>query len=433
MSIITFSILIAVILLVLYIKYKKKIFRYLRSPLYYCWVLLLVSNLGYAHYIQIGLRIIAILFSWTIIIVQRKGKVSLTVTKGAQIVLANIIVCLMSAAWSVSPAQTLFKSVELLTVLAVLCCIYRQEMDKSVFTIKILDVMMITLVILIAITFVGFFAVPSYFANTGYSASVSYLGRRIGEGILGANSSSALAAIVIAWIILLKYKRHIIIYLTLALCLGVMIFAQSRASLALIPIILFLRFFRPNQKYMFLYLIIIVCLIGFAVSKIDVIFAYLLRGQNSHEIASFSGREMMWSYAFNYIRERPFLGYGFGAGGEMVGKILPGLFNGMQHMHNGIIEQLLGTGIVGLLMLLLQPTLVLVYAVSNTIKQGLRGNLFDWFLIAFYLIRSLTSLGFASWLSPEIMLWFMYIVVLKNGRSIQNTYNKSACERRIRS
>lgn len=176
-----------------------------------------------------------------------------------------------------------------------------------------------------------------------------------------------------------------------------MLFSQSRASLILIPLIAFLRLFKPKSKYTSLYLMLIFVILLFLAINIDLLLSYLLRGQSAADFNSLSGRKMIWSYAFEYISKCPILGYGFGAGGELVGQVLPGAFNGLQHMHNGIVETLLGTGTLGCILIVLPYLFISLTVFKRLLKEGIKNNLYDIVILSFFAIRTYTSLGIGSW------------------------------------
>ena len=214
------------------------------------------------------------------------------------------------------------------------------------------------------------------------------------------------------WVILLTYKKNIWIYGILFVSMLSMLFSQSRSSLILIPVIILLRLFKPRSKYTTFYMIIIIGVCAIGIINIDLIYSYILRGQSISELTSLSGRKMMWSYAFEYIDKRPLFGYGFGAGGEMIGRILPGAFNGFQHMHNGVVETLLGTGVIGCVFILLQYFYIGINVFVRVTKTGIKNNLYEIILLLFFAIRTYTSLGVGSWQSLEIIVWYVLLFAL---------------------
>lgn len=70
----------------------------------------------------------------------------------------------------------------------------------------------------------------------------------------------------------------------------------------------------------------------------------LLPGKEEHEIISLKGRTYIWGSFWKLIQDEPLLGYGFGVVSRM-GKLFGGIST--THAHNGWIEVLLNTGILG--------------------------------------------------------------------------------------
>ncbi len=414
---IRFAAVILVLLLGLFCLKKKKINAYLDSSVYYyCWAIMLVSNLGFPSSIQYATRILGIAISWFFLLFQSKGRLLLKKVMPGELLLIYLIICGLSTVWSVSLLQTLVKSVELFTDLILIWTLYTFE-DPKQFVIKILNVMVVVFGVLLAVTLVGFIVWPSYFADTGTMASRSALGIRLGAGLLGANKSSALAAICVAWCLLINYEKKWSVYLLLALCAIVMWFSQSRASLAMIPVILLFKLHKPKDKYKLLYIGLIIVGIALVITNFNTLYVYLLRGQTVEQLQGGTGRVNIWHAAISYINKKPILGYGFGSGGELVAKNLYGIAT----MHSAIYETLLGTGCVGLFLLCTQYMYVAIRVVKNTLKYGVKNNLFDLFLLIYFLIRSLTSVGIGNWHSQEVMLWYYFMFAVSRS-SIQMVY-----------
>ena len=154
------------------------------------------------------------------------------------------------------------------------------------------------------------------------------------------------------------------------------------------------------------------------VVNFDLLCTYLLRGQTIEQFRSGTGRIDIWNTALPYIENRPVVGYGFGAGGEIVAKNLFGLAT----MHSAIYETLLGIGVIGLCSLCIQYFYVAIRVINNVLKYGFNNNLMDLFLLLYFLIRSLTSVGIGNWHSQEIMIWYYFMFAVSGSESIQLTY-----------
>jgi O-antigen ligase len=107
-------------------------------------------------------------------------------------------------------------------------------------------------------------------------------------------------------------------------------------------------------------------IIGLAVVFYEFVLKYLERGQGVRNIATLSERTMVWHASFLAIESRPFIGYGFIAGGK---NALRDHWNSTNwvppHAHSEFIQALLSGGI---------PAAVLVVAIYGTVLwYGIRG------------------------------------------------------------
>ena len=90
------------------------------------------------------------------------------------------------------------------------------------------------------------------------------------------------------------------------------------------------------------------------------------RGQSTEMIMSLSGRTVWWASAVNAWLEQPLTGFGFGVGGRFVA--LERIGEGhVSSVHSGILEVLLGVGIIGLL-----PLLYVLFRVVRFTLEALR-------------------------------------------------------------
>lgn len=425
MSIQLFSALTIILLIfTLFIK-RREIREFTAGDLYYCCLVLMIAAiLKYPTTIQYALRVIALIMSWFVILLKSRFKITLEKKNlSSKLILLFVLAAFLSVIFSYNMFESFIKVVEVMTDFMLLWQIYKFE-GYSKFVIKTYKVLYYVCFVLLVITAFGFVLVPSVFANTGYSASNSLLGIRIGNGLIGANTASAFAIICLTWVIFVKEKLDFNTFIVVGICAYVMLFSQSRASLAMIPIMIFLRLFKPNSKYYIFYILIVVVVAVAVIHNKDLLFQYLLRGQSTSQIQSMSGRVDMWKIALDYFSERPILGYGYGVGGSYVSQYLTGGFKGIQHMHNGFVETIVDTGVIGLTLLLFQVVYCVGIAICNTLKMGIKNNMIDLLLVAYFIIRSYTSLGFGNWHSMELILWYYMLLSIRQGKSIQIMLNR---------
>jgi exopolysaccharide production protein ExoQ len=132
---------------------------------------------------------------------------------------------------------------------------------------------------------------------------------------------------------------------------------SSTAVLCIIaPIICFLLFKNLKIKINYLTIFILgnICLIIFQAVYINNIYSFetvnqLMKTYLNRDI-SFTGRDAIWFYVLEVIKQRPILGYGyftFWGYNELENFIYSNTFYGFSSAHNGILEMLLQLGMVG--------------------------------------------------------------------------------------
>lgn len=127
------------------------------------------------------------------------------------------------------------------------------------------------------------------------------------------------------------------------------LFASGRQGLAVlvVSVALVILALRP---WAFL-LVFLPGAIAVAIAFGESILGAASRGQSTEMLMSLSGRTVWWASAVNAWLEQPLTGFGFGVGGRFVA--LERIGEGhVSSVHSGILEVLLGVGIIGLIPLL---------------------------------------------------------------------------------
>lgn len=422
MSIYLFVFSSFLLLFFLYIVFRKSVKSFVGDDVFiYCLVLMMASILNYPTYIQYGARVFAVFMSWFVIIYKTRLKFIIDWSIGSKLTIPFLIYSLLSTSYSYNFFVSFFKVTEVLTDFILLNLIWTKE-GREQFIKKIFFIFICFFLFLLLITALGFELVPSVFSNSGYSASKSFLGVRIGNGIIGANTASALSVICFSWLFLTQKKIGLFGLAIIIISLFCMLFAQSRTTIAIIPIVLLLRLFKKHTNNTFGYFIFICCIICVFINNLDNVLLYLKRGQTVEQLTGFSGRVEMTRIALDFFYER-LIGYGYGVGSDVVSQFFSGRFIGIQHLHNALLETLVDTGIIGTLLLFVQVIYCYMVILINTLKSGLKNNMIDVVLLIFFTLRSITSLGVGNWHSVEILLWYYMLISLKYGNGIQNVFN----------
>lgn len=398
--------------LLLFIFKKNKIDNFLGNNrfLYYCLSIMFISNLGFSSVIQFSMRIFGVVYSFIILLLYLKKYNNIKINKPFLLIFIYIVFCLFSTLYSVSKVQTLFKSIELLIDFFIVITLYSIE-DREKFVIRTFQTIFVISFFLLISNILSFILLSSKYSGS----KKSLLGFRL-NGFLGSNKAGALSVICIIWVLLLKNRKDKMYYSVLLISILTAFLSQSRSTLILIPVILFIKMYQPKDR--FKYFIIFLLILLFVLNNMDLIWTYVLRGQTESQMADLTGRVNMWEASYKYIRERPVFGYGFGAGGEIVALNM----YGASTMHSGIYETLLGTGYTGLILLMIQYFYVFIKVFFRTISSGIKNNLADIIFVLYFLIRSYTSLGIANWHSQEIVIWYLIFIVLC-GNSLQKAFD----------
>lgn len=403
-----FAGLCTITLLLIVITYKKRIVRYIGSnPYYYCWAIMMVSNLGFPGQIQYVTRLLGVAISLLTMIKTERFCFELKKNRFATVLFFYIAFCMFSTIYSNDKLQTFIKSIELFTDLMLIWLIYSKE-GKKAFTGKVLNITMLVWFSLITLSLAGSILLPDYFLS--YTTD-TYLGVRLTARFLSANGMSFYALVCFVWLLLLDNRRTYIRYIMLVICVLVMLLAQSRTTLVFLPVALVGKLFAISKKKTVVYWVFLAAAFMIIIAEYEAFVSYFMRGQNVESLVSLTGRANMWAESERYISANPFWGYGFGVGGELVAEELFGIGT----MHSAFYETLLGTGVIGFSFIALQVFLTIFSIVKNTIKHGLRSNVFDILLVLILLVTSYTSEGIANWHSPIAMLWYYFMFSLLCG------------------
>src|SRR5919202_1940454 len=111
----------------------------------------------------------------------------------------------------------------------------------------------------------------------------------------------------------------------------------------------------------------------------DRLIPYLTRNQGSENLLT--GRVPLWEALIVDLKQHPLVGVGFGAywNPSSLAHMQQKFFVAAVNAHNGYIDEILATGIIGLSLLLMFWAYVIVVAV-NRVR---RGDSFGWLVIMF--------------------------------------------------
>ncbi|MCD8096229.1 MAG: O-antigen ligase family protein [Ruminococcus sp.] len=379
------------------------------DPVYAVWFLLSISMFDYTpSVLQYGIRGAAILFG--LFIVLRTQELMLPRNLAVVLFFVYILYCGLSTMWSVDALQSAVKAAELLVdVLVVSTAIRTYGVEEA--ASKLVKITVTVSVLVEVYVIFGFMLMNSTF----FKVSKGILGRQLTGVIVSADSLCAMSILLICFYLNAEKSRTKNLILIMAFV--ELILGQARTSLVSAVIILAIYFFRTKRKYLYISVAAVVLFIAF--QNWDTLVAYFIRGTDEVNMQTMSGRTTMWSQARTLIAERPWFGYGFGSGGEIVSSQI-----NMSSLHSGIYETLMGVGLVGFVQIVAIYIITLIYLIRSCIRDGISNSVFEIMFLIDMSIRTYMSTGLGGWQSQHMMIFIVLMFALPWGgvfRSTQNT------------
>lgn len=256
----------------------------------------------------------------------------------------------------------------------------------------------------------------------------SVSGGRLGMGVTHATQLSLFAALLFWFSFGTRRSRHRILWWVWRIfLLYVLIAAKSRISLVGFVAAGCCYFFFCTRDYLrrgivisAISLVAFTCLFAFSLGQgwAGGMSDYMKRGQDTKELASFTGRSFIWKHTARKAQETPIAGHGFGVSRLTMGKV-PGMIWEPPHCHNEALEVFFSTGLLGLVpfvaMVLYNTKWVwdpvgLEHAFSRTLA------LHAMCLVLMLLISFMFEVRLSGPLSPIQPLYFFYLMTLDRKR-----------------
>jgi O-antigen ligase len=245
-------------------------------------------------------------------------------------------ICAISAIWSPLPTFTMYRSIEFMAMLmgAVIALTYATDFIKAERTFLLVSVIVIVLGMLLIVKFYGLSTSLRHWHTNTYTASAAMvLCYCFGEYFNCEKSRKRLLKWVgffaLAVVVLGTSSSSFI-----AVIMGVLFTAMLYRKVALFVI---------GSLFM-----LVILLVNMLVTiDLSVLFPVLFPGKSETEIYTLTGRVQMWESFFDLILESPTIGHGFAVLSTGRG----GVFSA--DPHNSIFSVLLGTGLIGLIVVLI--------------------------------------------------------------------------------
>jgi len=252
-------------------------------------------------------------------------------SSSSKYLLSYYLVCIISFSWSYFAKYTVFRSVEMISlIILIFLCMVSYE-----------DFFTAEKAFLIGSIILTLFGVLMHFRLGGAQISLSKL---------HTNQYSAMAAMAFVYCLGERFeaarvrKRNLTRLAVFFGCLTLLGTSATSNTAAFAGAAIILLLARKRKVEIFFFILAGSTALYWAGSLKGFWTDILLPGKTEHEILTLSGRTYLWTNYVRLIAERPLLGYGFAVVSRM------GSFWGTvstTNTHNGYIEVLLSTGILG--------------------------------------------------------------------------------------
>jgi len=309
----------------------------------------------------------AALIAFAILIVFKTfRKVVKPSTLAFRAVIVYALIALISVIWSYVPIATLGKSVELVVgCLVIWAALSTTNADQKL--IAILYAIMGSICIQLSIVFVGYVLGIDGFREAGAWGLAELIEQRAVAPFISANGVGYLSALMIAFLLNIYLVRALSLRGLIGfglLAFSTLLLSGSRTSLAMAAIVIILGTFKNRKKLMYIFIPFLIFVLVLSSQKI---FDFLQGETADSNFTSLSGRTVLWESALNHFLEKPLIGEGFGVGSRVVFYFAPldGFEETISTVHNGLMELLLGVGIVGFIPWIISILVMIAYAVKN--------------------------------------------------------------------
>jgi O-antigen ligase len=260
--------------------------------------------------------------------------------------LLYIIIGITSTTWSASPIGTLAKSGEVF--MGVFILIKTLNGEDSIYRLRrLINLLVAFHSLVLTYALIGFMVFPESFS---YPVG-GFFPRRMEMHFFSADSVSNYSAFL-ATTFLARYlspdnhKKNNAYLLLYFYFVFILVLGQGRTGMGILAIGTFILFLRTRTLSTVLVSPILISGIVYFFS--EPLTKLFLRGQDNEMLYSLSGRSTLWKWGWQSFLDDPLFGKGFGVGSRVVfSKTTAGFPENISTVHNGILEVLLGVGILG--------------------------------------------------------------------------------------
>jgi O-antigen ligase len=249
------------------------------------------------------------------------------------ILLLYYLFCLSSSIWSRNPVFTLYRSFEIIVLIIFIYNLLASYEDfdlKEKVTIKSLLLFLCLFLIM-------------YLKDNGLSRGISGFHTNAYTVFSGAGFVYCLGEFFSAS----GKRKNFLLWSLPFLLAGLLIGTSLASNVATICGLSIIFIFQKKYRR---YLVVIVVIVGIYLFLLDdaksFFYDFFLGGRSEQQLSTLTGRKVLWDAYFRMIKTNPLIGNGFAVGARIASG-----FGGISttNTHNGFLEVILGTGIIGCL------------------------------------------------------------------------------------
>lgn len=249
-----------------------------------------------------------------------------------------------SSGYAVTPVYSLIASSSVL-----LAFLFLMSVGRTFGPQGIRELIAVSAIVLCLASMFAYFAVPTFGRMQDWEHGQFVMTSRL-QGILGsANAAGATAGLGLIFFSALVWRWRwlkVMIGCVLIFCLIASDNRMAMGATALAFATMGLFNFQSRSLLVALVAVALsIGLLAFAVAG-DAILALVARSGSAEEVASATGRTVIWSAVLDLWQDRPLFGYGFASSQTLLPKH-PALFKAAAHAHNLYLEILFAGGLVG--------------------------------------------------------------------------------------
>lgn len=245
------------------------------------------------------------------------------------------------------------------------------------------------------------------------------LGRRFSCGSITPSVMSILLLLIYAYGLIMYFKKKKIVYLLyLVFAVFIAIISISKTALVSICVITIIYILITNNFKRFLPILTFSILL-FSFFESQQLIETLSNYVEGNGVQSLSGRDVIWTNAFDLGLESPLFGHGYNSIVSKLGNMTH--LDNLNQAHNTLIESFVNVGIIGTIVLIfifIYPTIFCIRYRNELINDV--NLLFSFLNIIIFMMRGITEAGCAQATNLiEVSMFFTAVIYIINYKRIR--------------